>query len=134
MRPETERKVIAWVPAIAYTALIFGVSSIAGLSPPIPCFKLFDKLAHVVEFAGLALFLSVAFRRTLPEGRRALTPLFVILVGLAVGVLDETYQLSVPGRAVEFLDWVADTVGATIGAAAGMLHGKVTARMRRNER
>jgi VanZ family protein len=125
---------MAWIPAIAYTALIFGVSSISGLSSPMPGFKLFDKLAHVVEFAGLALFLTVAFRGTLPEARRALTPIFVIMVGLAVGVLDEFYQLSVPGRAVEFLDWVSDTVGVVIGAGLGMLHGPITARMRRNGR
>jgi VanZ family protein len=56
------------------------------------------------------------------------------MVGLAVGVLDEFYQLSVPGRAVEFLDWVSDTVGVVIGAGLGMLHGPITARMRRNER
>lgn len=134
MRPETERKIIAWVPAIAYTALIFGVSSIAGLSPPLARFRLFDKLAHAVEFAGLALFLSAAFRRTLPEARRALTPTFVILVGLATGLLDEVYQFSVPGRTVEFLDWVADAVGVLIGAGAGMLRGPLAAGIRGNER
>jgi VanZ family protein len=134
VRPETERKLAAWVPAVAYTALIFGVSSIAGLSPPVPCFKLFDKLAHVVEFTGLALFLTVAFRRTLPEARRATTPVFVILVGLVIGVLDEVYQLSVPGRAVELLDWVGDAIGVLIGAAVGMLHGPVAARLRAGDR
>jgi VanZ family protein len=134
LRAETERKIIAWVPAIAYTALIFGVSSIAGLSPPVPVFKMFDKLAHVVEFVGLALFLTVAFRRTLPKPRRVRTPIFVVLVGLTIGGLDEIYQLSVPGRAMEFLDWVADAVGVLVGAAVGMLHGAIRARVRRNER
>jgi VanZ family protein len=134
LRPETERKITAWVPAIAYTGLIFGVSSISGMSPPIPSFALSDKLAHVVEFAGLGLFLTVAFRGSLPERRRARTPIFVIAIGLAVGALDEAYQLSVPGRAVEFFDWVGDGIGVVIGAAVGMLHGPITARMRPNER
>jgi VanZ family protein len=134
LRPETERKIMAWVPAIAYTGLIFGVSSISGLSPPIPRFELFDKFAHFVEFAGLTLFLTVAFRRSLANARRAMTPAFVIAVGLAIGVLDELYQLTVPGRALEFLDWVADAVGVLIGAGIAMLHGPIVARMRRGGR
>jgi VanZ family protein len=134
LTPETERRIAAWVPAIAYTGLIFGVSSIAGLSPPVPTFRLFDKVAHIVEFTGLALFLTVAFRGSLPEARRAMTPLFVIALGLAVGVLDEFYQLSVPGRSREFLDWVADAVGVLIGAAVGVLHGRLAARARRGGR
>ena len=125
---------MAWIPAIAYTALIFGVSSISGLSPPVPYFKLFDKLAHVVEFTGLALFLTVGFRATLPEARRSMTPVFVIAIGITIGVLDETYQLSVPGRAVEFLDWVGDAVGVLIGAGVGPLHGRLMARMHTNDR
>ena len=133
MTPETEQKIRAWVPAIVYTTLIFGVSSISGAAPRVPCFKLFDKLAHVVEFSGLALFLTVAFRGSLPEGRRAMAPLFVIAVGLAVGVLDEFYQFLVPGRAVEFLDWVGDAVGVLIGTGVGVLHRRLMARMRRDE-
>jgi VanZ family protein len=130
LTPETERKIAAWIPAIAYIGLIFGVSSIAGLSPPVPTFKLFDKAAHIVEFTGLALFLTVAFRGSLPEARRRATPLFVVALGLAIGVLDEVYQLSVPGRSLEFLDWVADAIGVLIGATAGALHGRFAARAR----
>lgn len=134
MTPETERRITAWVPALAYAALIFGVSSISGLSPPVPRIVLFDKVAHVVEFTGLALFLTVGFRASLPEARRVMTPIFVIAVGLAVGALDEAYQLSVPGRAVEFLDWVGDAAGVMIGAGVGMLHAPLTARVRRTGR
>jgi hypothetical protein len=127
LTPEAERKIAAWIPAIAYIGLIFGVSSIAGLSPPVPTFKLFDKAAHVVEFTGLALFLTVAFRGSLPAARRGAAALFVVALGLAIGVLDEVYQLSVPGRSLEFLDWVADAVGVLIGATAGALHGRLAA-------
>jgi VanZ family protein len=130
LTPETERKIRAWVPAVVYTALIFGVSSISGAAPPVPCFKLFDKFAHLVEFSGLALFLTVAFRGSLPDERRAMTPLFVVAVGLVVGVFDELYQFSVPGRAVEFLDWVGDALGVLVGTGVGVLHGRLVARKR----
>jgi hypothetical protein len=122
MRPEVERKLLAWVPAAVYIGLIFAVSSIPGsLTGRIP-FRMFDKVAHAGEFAGLALFLMVAFRGSLPRaGMRQITML-VLIVGLSVGMFDELYQHLIPGRAVEFLDWVADTVGMVLGSAVALIH------------
>jgi hypothetical protein len=122
LRPETENKLMAWVPAVTYIALIFAVSSIPGsLTGRIP-FRFFDKLAHMGEFAGLGLFLMVAFRGTLPRADVRHIALLVVAVGLTIGVLDELYQHLIPGRAVEFLDWVADTVGVVSGTTAALVH------------
>ncbi len=122
MRPELERKILAWVPAAAYIGLIFAVSSIPGsLTGRIP-FRLFDKFAHTGEFAGLALFLMVAFRGSLPRASMRHVALLVVAVGLAIGVLDELYQHLIPGRAVEFLDWVADTIGVVAGTTVALIH------------
>lgn len=130
MSPETERRIRVWIPAIVYTGLIFGVSSISAVKPRVGSFRLFDKMAHAVEFTGLGLFLTMAFRGSLAEARRFLTPFFVIAIGFAVGVLDEIYQLTVPGRAVEFLDWVGDAVGILIGTGLGAFHARLVSRMR----
>ncbi len=124
MRPETERKLRAWVPAIAYTGFIFALSSIPGAVHREFPFKVFDKVAHMVEFAGLGLFLTIAFKGSLPGHRHAHVVLCVLAVGLAIGVLDELHQMAVPGRAVEFLDWVADAVGVIAGASVAMMHYK----------
>ncbi|MBD3348686.1 MAG: hypothetical protein GF400_05780 [Candidatus Eisenbacteria bacterium] len=122
MRPDTERRVLAWIPAIVYIGLIFAISSIPGsLHGRIP-FKVFDKVAHMGEFAGLGLFLMVAYRGTFPRADLRHVTLLVVITGLGVGVLDELYQSFVPGRAVEFLDWVADTVGVVAGSTIAMLH------------
>lgn len=122
MRPEVERKILAWVPAAVYIGLIFAVSSIPGsLTGRIP-FRLFDKVAHMGEFAGLALFLVVAFRGSLTRPDMRHVVLMVVAVGLSIGVLDEMYQHLIPGRAVEFLDWVADTVGVVVGTTAALIH------------
>jgi len=124
LRPETERKVMAWIPAIVYVALIFAVSSIPGsIHGRIP-FRLFDKAAHLGEFAGLGLFLMLAFRGTLPKADLRHILMLVLIVGLAIGVLDELYQNLIPGRAVEFLDWVADTIGVAVGSTIAMIHYK----------
>ncbi len=53
----------------------------------------------------------------------------VVLIGAVVGALDETYQLTVPGRDRDVLDWVADVTGMLIGA--GMASGLKTWLIRR---
>ena len=122
MGSDTERIVRAWVPAAVYVGLIFAVSSIPGSVFCAMPLKVFDKAAHMVEFTGLGLFLTIAFRGSLPEALRRHTLLFAVAAGVSVGVMDELYQLMVPGRAVEFLDWVADVIGVVVGSTLAMLH------------
>lgn len=113
---------MAWVPAVVYVALIFAVSSIPGSVFCEMPFRIFDKAAHMVEFTGLGLFLMIAFRGSLADALRPHALLFALGAGFLIGVLDELYQLTVPGRSVEFLDWVADVVGVTVGTTAAMIH------------
>jgi VanZ family protein len=82
--------------------------------------KVSDKLAHAAEYAGLGLLLTVAFRRTLIGARRWILTVVVVIAGAIVGALDETYQLTVPGRDRDLLDWVADVVGVLIGNCISM--------------
>ena len=78
-------------------------------------FNMIDKLAHSMEYGGLGVFLTVGYIGTLVgEKRKWVTPL-VIVTGLCIGVLDELYQFTVPGRSVEFYDWCADAVGVILG-------------------
>lgn len=122
MRDETRRAVRRWIPAIVWTALIFIVSSIPTL--PSVGFRLAfaDKIAHAIEFAGLGLFLTIGFGGADGERGRRQTALLVIASGLTIGFLDELYQLAVPGRRVEFLDWVADSVGVVAGYGAAVAY------------
>jgi VanZ family protein len=122
LRELTRRAVRRWIPAIVWTALIFIVSSIPSL--PSIGFRLqyADKVAHAIEFAGLGLFLTVGFRGGSGRHHRIRTLLLVIASGLTIGVLDELYQLTVPGRMVEFLDWVADSVGVVVGHVAATVY------------
>jgi VanZ family protein len=124
---ETEKAIEAWIPAIVYTMFIFGVSSIRGLTLPFGTFKLFDKVAHLTEFAGLGLFLTIAFRGSLSKKRRRHTMLLVIAIGLSIGVSDELYQSTVPGRMVDFFDWVADAAGILVGSVVARISAAVVA-------
>jgi VanZ family protein len=116
LKRSTEVTLRAWILAVAYLALIFAVSSIPQSTLSQAVFKLSDKVAHLAEYTGFGLLLTVAFRGTLRRAPRWLLVVVVVLVGAGVGALDETYQLTVPGRERELLDWIADVVGVILGA------------------
>jgi len=113
---ETERRLTAWVPAAAYVLLIFGVSSIPQLRPALGQFKLSDKVSHMAEYSGLGALVLWAFLSTLPERHCRWAIAFTVSVGAGIGILDELYQTTVPGRLFEGLDWVADVAGTLLGA------------------
>jgi VanZ family protein len=43
------------------------------------------------------------------------------LLGSVYGVIDEVHQYFVPGRDCNVWDWIADTLGAILGAGAILL-------------
>lgn len=99
-------------PAIAWAAVIFGISSLPGSTIPIsPPFQL-DKLFHVGIFFVLCLLLN---RALLNQSRiPALTGYHLVislLIVIAYGVSDELHQTVVPGRSSDFYDALADSLG-----------------------
>ena len=75
-----------------------------------------DKLAHVIVFAGFGAAFGVASGR---QGWRML--LWCVLGALAVGCMDELHQLRLPGREPGWDDVLADGVGGLLGGLS--LHG-----------
>src|SRR5258708_18022275 len=63
-----------------------------------------DKCVHFLYFGTMAALFYIA-----AGGRR---PFAVWLLVVAIGALDETQQIFVPGRSAEFLDWLPDTLRA----------------------
>ena len=115
MTEDRKRMLLSWLPAILWTGVIFSLSSMTVFASSIIKFNMIDKLAHSIEYGGLGVFLTVGYRGTFTDDkRRWVTPL-VIATGLAIGVCDELYQFTVPGRSVEFYDWCADAVGVILG-------------------
>jgi len=106
------------MPVCAYAGLIFYVSSQPHPEDDLPSFVLSfsDKVLHVVEYAVLGGLCYRALRWGTNEswGHRAL-PLAVLFASL-YGISDEIHQSFVPFRDSSWLDWVADTIGAAIGA------------------
>lgn len=111
--------------------MIFGVSSIPQGPLHLTCIRVSDKLAHMAEYAGFGLFLSVAFRMSVKNPRSWILTVVVVLVGATTGALDELYQSTVPGRELDILDWVADVVGLVLGNSFAMLLWVRTGRKKR---
>jgi VanZ family protein/UDP-2,3-diacylglucosamine pyrophosphatase LpxH len=118
-----------WIPPLAVAATIVWLSAQphypwgVQLHPPL------DKFAHATVFGLLAWLLEGALRRssaTRPLYRRHL---LVLLAVAAYGATDEWHQYFVPGRACEWGDWLADTVGGALGLALASLPVLFTRRL-----
>ena len=128
-RPTPRDLAIAWLPAAAYMAVIWFVSSFETPTFPTSLFPLRDKRVHVVEYGVLGFLVAHACLRTFPRHPRARVALFAMLAGLLWGVLDEIHQAFVPGRSADLLDIVADSVGVTLGTLSRLLAHHLRARL-----
>ena len=89
-----------------------------------PTFSGADKVAHFGLY-GVMGFLFVLWRREIGTGAAAAVVWAAIFAAL-LGAVDEVHQQWIPGRSMDFLDWVADFAGGTAGGfcaavAASML-------------
>ena len=117
-----------WVPVLAYAAFILVLSSIPGARVPGP-FPFMDKLAHLLEYSLFGLLVGRAIRFTWTGAGRIVMILTAVGIGAAMGLLDELYQSTVPGRTTDPYDWLVDVLAV---AAAVALTQIVSARPLRN--
>ena len=100
------RTLSAWLPVIAWAALIFALSSIPDLGTGLGGWDLaLRKVAHAVEYAVLGVLLVRALGRELPAAA----------IGIAYAVTDEVHQAFVPGRHGAPIDVLVDAVGVLVG-------------------
>lgn len=105
-----------WGPVCGYAGLIFYLSAQPHPEEHVPFVTHFsDKVLHAVEYA---VFGALCYRALCASGldvwRQQAIPAAILLASL-YGVSDEVHQAFVPFRDSNWLDWVADTVGAVIG-------------------
>jgi VanZ family protein len=108
------RRVFLWLPAVLYMALIFYSSS---LSDPAPALTtvVWDKLLHSGGYAVLGILFGIALHGEGLAGGR-LFALAVLLTSL-YAASDEWHQSYTPRRESDVRDWLADSIGGTVGAA-----------------
>jgi VanZ family protein len=111
-------RVSLWLPPVVYMAVIFYLSSQPDPLPEVTA-RVWDKILHAVEYAGLAALLG---RALLGEGLRPLTAFgAAMLLAAAYGATDEYHQLWVPLRTGDLQDWMVDVIGAWLGALVSVL-------------
>jgi VanZ family protein len=108
---------LSWDVALAllYVLAIFVVGSLPGAPPVGPSIS--DKVQHAIGFALLAWLWCRALRRLRPESSLGRVILGGFLVSAGVGGALELWQGLLTYRTCEFLDWVADGVGAALAVA-----------------
>jgi VanZ family protein len=108
-----------WAPVVFYAALIFYLSSLPHPEERFPEFlfkKVGDKLLHLVEYGVLGVCCYRAFRWAAGATAARHAIVLAIVASSFYGMTDEIHQAFVPFRESSWLDWVADTIGATMGA------------------
>ena len=87
------------------------------------------KLAHVTEYAILAVIVRNAFRQSIPTRRELPVDWLVALFSACYAAADEFHQSFVPSRTASVRDVMIDTVGALLGLA--LAYGVRRLRLRR---
>ena len=104
------KKVLKWCPSLFIAACNFYLSSREHIEH-MPSFWNADKVVHFFCFAAFSFW--TAFACNIKTFRQTWIPTLIIS---AWAVTDEIHQSFVPGRSASVLDWVADTIGAFVGA------------------
>ena len=116
---------MVFAPAVAWALVIHALGSIPNLQPPVDTRLPIDWVGHFTVFAVLGALIVYGVHRS-----RARAPLVLLIVaGVAVGVIDELHQRSVPGRYSTIGDLVADLLGCALGVWLG--HRWLTKRAQR---
>ena len=106
------------VMTAGYCAIIFYVSSLTDVSVPGFEFPGADKAAHALIYAGLAATVWYGLQRSNVTVSRGLSLGVPLVFALVYALSDEYHQLYVPGREFDWLDWLADGVGAATAVLA----------------
>jgi VanZ family protein len=100
---------------IGYCLLIFILSSIPGEELPKVDFEYSDKFVHLIEYSVLYILFFYSLKNQSKYVKlRDYALEFSVLFTSLYGITDEIHQYFVLNRSCEFMDWVADTLGAII--------------------
>jgi VanZ family protein len=117
MQSGTLFKILLKLPAILVMAGIWYLSSQSILPKPKGILG-FDKFQHLAAYFALACSAGLWFPRQKWRGPGIACLLLTAAIGSAYGITDEIHQYFTPGRDCNAWDWLADTIGALLGAGA----------------
>ena len=110
-----------WVPVALYAGMIFYLSSQSHPEEQLPSLvfeEVSDKVLHAVEYGILSVLCYRAFRWAAGPAIAQQAVVLAIVTASLYGITDEVHQSFVPLRDSSWQDWLADTIGAIIGATS----------------
>jgi VanZ family protein len=119
------KKIWFRLPALLIAGFIWFLSSQSILPQPKGILG-WDKLQHFLAYWTLSIAAGFWVRPAFWRRRPVLSSLLIMLAGSAYGAIDEFHQYFVPGRDCNVWDWIADTLGALLGALTVLLLMKKT--------
>jgi len=119
------KKFLLRLPALLIAGFIWFLSSQSILPQPKGILG-WDKLQHLLAYGALGFTAGFWIYPAFWRRRPVLSLLITMLVSSGYGAIDEFHQYFVPGRDCNVWDWIADTLGAFLGALAVMLLFKKT--------
>jgi len=114
------KKIWVRLPALLFAGFIWFLSSQSNLPRPKGILG-WDKLQHFLAYGTLGIAVSLWIHPAFWRRRPVLSLLITTLVCSAYGAVDEFHQFFVPGRDCSGWDWIADTLGACLGALAVLM-------------
>lgn len=99
-----------WLPVLVWAGMIFYLSSIPLIGPPVGI-RVSDKLLHTLEYFPLSFLLLRAFYNS--RFRKA-AYWFAVLLTILYSCSDELHQLFVPGRVCDIVDLLFDGLGGVL--------------------
>ena len=108
-----------WAPVALFAGAIFYMSAQSHPEDQLPSILFIavsDKVLHAVEYGILSLLCYRAYRWAAGPAIARQAVMLAIVTASFYGITDEVHQLFVPFRESSWLDWLADTIGAAIGA------------------
>jgi VanZ family protein len=114
------RTILLRLPALFIAGSIWFLSSQSTLPQPKGILG-WDKLQHLLAYLVLSVTVGLWISPAFWERRSVFAVLLTMLISSAYGVIDEFHQYFVPGRDCNVWDWLADTLGALLGALVIMV-------------
>ena len=105
-----------WLPPLLWAGVILFGTSLPAEAVPVQTSKI-DKVLHFSIYTVFAYLLTRQFLYSMPRWKAAA---FAVVFAVVFGALDEWHQKFIPGRSTELADWNADSLGAVVGAVAGV--------------
>lgn len=120
--PHRSRALLLYLALAGWAAGILWLSSLTPDELPDQAFLVWDKLSHVLMFAIGGWLAAGTVRVSRPQLPAVGTWTAAVITIAAFGVLDEAVQSFTPGRTGgDVRDWVADVIGAALGALLSVL-------------